>query len=242
MIHPEVKAAVESGDILKLKYYFCDCLDGDPTFSKYEEDYKFCKSKGIPFVSHSELHPMSCNSVTDKYWIQLKKDFMQNPSIERMEHMREVAKIIYSSRIREIEEANTKKAASKHISKPTQPELTQPSASPAKPISQPAPQSSVQMGSSLRKSSEPSKTSDDIRRVSEPVRPKYDVSRTSSGFTDSDGIRRVSEPVNGDGIRRISEPICTVARSQDTPPKKAYGVGRIVAELIDKVKRLFRRA
>lgn len=209
MIHPEVKAAVESGDISSLKYHFCDCLDGDPTFSEYKEDYEYCKRNGILFVPHSELHPMNCNSVTDEYWVQLKKDFMQNPSVERMEHMREVAKILYSSRIRKIEEDNARKTASK----PVHSSPTQSSATPSKPTPLPAPQQNIQSQPSIRKASEPAKTSDAIRRATEPAQPQ-------SGSIGSDGVRRVSEPVRA------------APTSQGTQPKKANGVGRIVAALV----------
>ena len=240
MIHPDVKAAVESGDISSLKYHFCDCLDGDPTFFEYEEDYEYCKSNGILFVPHSELHPMNCNSVTDEYWVQLKKDFMQNPSVERMEHMREVAKILYSSRIRKIEEDNARKAASKSV----QSSPTQSSVSASKPTPPPAPQPDVQSQPSIRKTSESARSSDSIRRTSEPVRPQSGGVRNTSGSIGSDGIRRVSEPVNGNGVRRTSEPISndgvrraskpvrTFPTSQGTQPKKANGVGRIVAVLV----------
>jgi hypothetical protein len=200
VIHPDVKTAVENGDISSLKYFFCDSLDGDPTFSEYVEDYEYCKAKGILFVSHSELHPMNCNSVNEEYWVQLKKDFMQNPSVERMEHMREVAKILYSSRIRKIEEDNSRKTASKPTAKVSQSEPQAPS------VSQSSPQPSIQANSSISKPSEPART--------------------------SDSIRRASEPISSDGIRRICEPNRTVPRSQGTQPKKARGVGRIVAFLI----------
>lgn len=206
MIHPDVKTAVENSDISSLKYFFCDSLDGDPTFSEYVEDYEYCKSKGILFVSHSELHPMNCNSVNEEYWVQLKKDFMQNPSVERMEHMREVAKILYSSRIRKIEEDNARKAASKPTAKISQSEPAQPTVSQASPVSQPSPQPGIQANSSIRKSSEPART--------------------------SDSIRRASEPISSDGIRRTSEPKHTVPRSQGTQPKKASGVGCIVAAVV----------
>lgn len=216
MIHPEVKIAVESGDISSLKYHFCDCLDGDPTFSEYEEDYEYCKRNGILFVPHSELHPMHCNSVTDEYWVQLKKDFMQNPSVERMEHMREVAKILYSSRIRKIEEDNARKAASK----PVHSSPTQSSATPSKPTPPPVPQQNIQSQPSIRKASEPAKTSDAIRRATEPVRPQSGAGCNTSGSIGSDGVRRASEPVR------------TAPTSQGTQPKKANGVGRIVAALV----------
>lgn len=216
MIHNDVRNAVESGDISSLKYFFCDCLDGDPTFAEYEDDYEYCKSKGVFFVTHTELHPMSCGAVDESYWVQLKKDFMQNPSVERMEHMREVAKILYSSRIRKIEEDKARKAAQKAESKKTQPISTQ-NTPPAEPMSKPNTQATIQTNPTMKKSSDTARpTGDGIRRASEPVSP-------------DGGIRRASEPVRpiDDGIRRASEPVRRAPTSQGTQPKKSNGVSRI---------------
>lgn len=207
MIHNDVKNAVESGDISSLKYFFCDCLDGDPTFAEYEEDYEYCKSKGVFFVPHTELHPMSCGAVDESYWVQLKKDFMQNPSVERMEHMREVAKILYSSRIRKIEEDKARKAAQKAESKKTQPISTQTTPPPAQPVSKPETQATIP--ANPQKPADTARpTGDSIRRASEPVRPI------------------------DDGIRRVSEPVRRVPTSQGTQPKKSNGVGRIAVAVL----------
>lgn len=222
MIHNDVRNAVESGDISSLKYFFCDCLDGDPTFAEYEEDYEYCKSKGVFFVPHTELHPMSCGAVDESYWVQLKKDFMQNPSVERMEHMREVAKILYSSRIRKIEEDKARKAAQKSESKKTQPIATQTTPPPAQPVSKPETQATIQSNPTMKKPADTARsTGDSIRRASEPI------------STDSD-IRRASEPVRpiDDGVRRVSEPVRRVPTSQGTQPKKSNGVGRIALAVL----------
>lgn len=212
MIHNDVKKAVENGDISSLKYFFCDCLDGDPTFAEYEEDYEYCKSKGVFFVPHTELHPMSCGAVDESYWVQLKKDFMQNPSVERMEHMREVAKILYSSRIRKIEEDKARKTAKKSETKQTQPETVQTAPPPAKPVSKP----DTQANPTIKKPADTTSTyGDGIRRVSEPVRQ-----------TD-----QPAKPID-DGVRRVSEPVRKAPTSQGTQPKKSNGVGRIALAVI----------
>lgn len=216
MIHNDVKSAVESGNISSLKYFFCDCLDGDPTFAEYEEDYEYCKSKGVFFVPHTELHPMSCGAVDESYWVQLKKDFMQNPSVERMEHMREVAKILYSSRIRKIEEDKARKTAKKSEAKQTQPETVQTTPPPAKPVSKPDTQATIQANPTIKKPADTTNPyGDGIRRVSEPVRQ-----------TD-----QPAKPID-DGIRRVSEPIRKAPTSQGTQPKKSNGVGRIALAVI----------
>ena len=148
---------------------------------------------------------------------------MQNPSIKRMEHMREVAKILYGSRIRKIEEAKARPIASRPDSKSTQFE-------PAKQISQPASHSGAQADISSSKSSKPL-ASDGIRRVSEPARPKYDAGHTVNGYNGSDGIRRTKEPID-DGVSSTSGTRRTISEAQDKPTKKANGMGGIVAALV----------
>ena len=217
MIHNDVKKAVENGDVSSLKYFFSDCLDGDPTFVEYEEDYEYCKSQGVFFVPHTELHPMSCSVVDESYWVQLKKDFMQNPSVERMEHMREVAKILYSSRIRKIEEDKARKAAKKAEVKQTRPESVQTTQPSAKPVLNPDIQSTIQANPSLKKPADTtSRYGDGIRRASEPVRQ-----------TD-----QLAKPPIDDGVRRVSEPVRKDPASQGTQPKKSNGVGRIAVAVI----------
>lgn len=102
-MHNNVKLAVDNDDTLSLKYIFCDCLDGDPTFEKYQEDYDYCVRNNALFEAHKELNPMVTNHVDEEYWVQLKNDFMENPSKERLAHMREVAKILYKDRIARIQ-------------------------------------------------------------------------------------------------------------------------------------------
>lgn len=102
-MHNNVKLAVDNDDTPSLKYIFCDCLDGDPTFEKYQEDYDYCVRNNALFEAHRELNPMVTNHVDEEYWVQLKNDFMENPSKERLAHMREVAKILYRDRIARIQ-------------------------------------------------------------------------------------------------------------------------------------------
>lgn len=102
-MHNNVKLAVDNDDTLSLKYIFCDCLDGDPTFEKYQEDYDYCVRNNALFEAHRELNPMVTSHVDEEYWVQLKNDFMENPSKERLAHMREVAKILYKDRIARIQ-------------------------------------------------------------------------------------------------------------------------------------------
>ena len=40
-MHNEVKKCVDSGNLKSLRYIFVDCLDVDPTFEKYVEDFEY---------------------------------------------------------------------------------------------------------------------------------------------------------------------------------------------------------
>ena len=54
-MHDEVKKCVESKDIKGLRYIFVDCLDVDPTFEKYSEDYEYSKKVVGLFEEYKEL-------------------------------------------------------------------------------------------------------------------------------------------------------------------------------------------
>lgn len=108
MLNEDVKKSIETNNMQLLKYTFCDCLDGDPTFKSYEEDYDYCVKHNILFEAHREINPMTLNNVSEEYWVQLKNDFLENPSTKRFNHMREVAKILYKDRIAAIEEQKRK--------------------------------------------------------------------------------------------------------------------------------------
>lgn len=168
MLHSDVKAAVDSGNIGTLKYIFCDCLDGDPTFDEYLEDYAYCKAHGVLFEPHIELHTMSCANVNEEYWIQLKKDFMKNPSIKRLEHMREVAKILYKERIEKINQEKIQKAKA---------------ASAQKAASTKAPDTSKKTDAQIPVQHPIPPVSQEVK----PVAPIHDPA--------DEGIRRASEPI-----------------------------------------------
>lgn len=100
-MHSEVKKCAEHGDFKGLKYIFVDCLDVDPTFEKYREDYEYCK--GIPgfFEYHIELTPLSTEKSewTIGYWNRLKKDLLKNFSEKRFLHMKDVAKVVHVDKV-----------------------------------------------------------------------------------------------------------------------------------------------
>lgn len=100
-MHAEVKKCKETHDIKGLRYIFVDCLDVDPTFEKYKEDYEYCKSIEGLFDAHQPLHGISMdeNDWTVNYWEQLKLDLMKNFSRTRFEHMIAVAKVVYVDKV-----------------------------------------------------------------------------------------------------------------------------------------------
>lgn len=177
MLHDEVKKAMEDNDIKSLKYEFAGCLDGDPTFEDSLDDYRACIEWGKFFEPHRELTPFRLNNIDEVYWVQLRNDFMENPSTERLEHMREVAKIFYKERIEIIK--NSRKPAPKPEIKP------EPKPVVEKPveeiIEEPAPapvHQTVQQNTAPRRVSEPVS---ETRRVSEPVGETYSQSSADNG-------------------------------------------------------------
>lgn len=102
-MHNEVKKRVEDGDIRGLQYVFVNCLDVDPTFEKYKEDFEYC-CKNVPqmFERHADLTTHIDNNQdhwNDDYWNGLKVDLLKNFSKERFEHMRNVAKVVYADKV-----------------------------------------------------------------------------------------------------------------------------------------------
>lgn len=97
----EVKKCVDNYDIKGLRYIFTDCLDVDPTFEKYKEDYEYCKGiKGF-FEEYQELTILATDNSTwtMQYWEQLRIDLTKNFSQNRFEHMVKVAKVVYADKI-----------------------------------------------------------------------------------------------------------------------------------------------
>lgn len=103
-MHEEVKKCADIGDIKGLRYIFLDCLDVDPTFEKYKEDFEYCKNIPGLFEKHMELTPISDDQAdwTDNYWVTLKMDLLKNFSLKRFQHMIVVAKVIYAEKIERI--------------------------------------------------------------------------------------------------------------------------------------------
>lgn len=96
-----IKKYADDGDISKVRITFLGSLDVDPTFEEYKEDFEYCKTIPGVFEAHREMKPLERNSSKwdNNYWIALKMDMKENFSLERFNHMREVAKILYADKI-----------------------------------------------------------------------------------------------------------------------------------------------
>lgn len=122
-MHEEVKQAVQTGDIKRLKYIFVDSLDVDPTFENYREDFDYCVKHNI-FENHEVLTKLQKDSSnwTFDYWKYLKKDLTKNFSKKRMEHMIEVARVIYKEKVERLKKERTKSSNSR-IEEPVKEEV-----------------------------------------------------------------------------------------------------------------------
>lgn len=112
IMNQEMKQMADSGDLKSLKYIFVDALDVDPTFLRYEEEYNYCKSKGL-LEPHQELTPFiqDPSRWNDAYWARLKQDLLKNFSDRRMSHMREVAKVYLAEKIQRVNSERASSAA-----------------------------------------------------------------------------------------------------------------------------------
>ncbi|WP_294160548.1 hypothetical protein [uncultured Selenomonas sp.] len=95
-MHEDVKKLADAKNVKRLRYVFADCLDVDPSFRKFEDDFQYCRDQGI-FEAHEELTPRREDPATwdMDYWVALKGNLLQNLSVERLQHMRDVAKVLF---------------------------------------------------------------------------------------------------------------------------------------------------
>lgn len=109
-MHNEVKKCANRGEIKRLRYIFVDCLDVDPTFEEYKEDYNYCKKISGFFEDYVELTSLlnNENAWNFDYWITLKGDLQKNFAEKRFEHMIKVANIVYAEKIEIIKEEREK--------------------------------------------------------------------------------------------------------------------------------------
>lgn len=106
MVHDIVKTCVEEHDIKRLKYIFGDCLDVDPLFTEYKDDYEYCiNAPGLGLVEpYIELTPLrdDKSSWDIPYWNSIKRDLIKNFSQKRFQHMREVSKVVNANEIKKL--------------------------------------------------------------------------------------------------------------------------------------------
>lgn len=107
----KIKQYADSGDLKELKYIFVDSLDVDPTFASYEEGFYYCKNKFGLLEKHVELTTFTYDQTqwTESYWSCLKIDLIKNFSVQRMEHMREVAQVLLREKVQRIQEERSSK-------------------------------------------------------------------------------------------------------------------------------------
>lgn len=109
----DVKKYADNRDSKSLRYIFADCLDVDPTFEKYKEEYEYCKKAGGLFDAHLEMSGMTEDKSrwNEDYWVQLKLDLVKNFSEKRFEHMVDVAKVVYADKVARLTNARSMKTA-----------------------------------------------------------------------------------------------------------------------------------
>lgn len=114
-----IKKYADHGDLERLKYIFVDSLDVDPTFVQYEEGYHYCKSKSGLLEKHMELTPFIYDEAkwTEEYWDKLKDDLLINFSDERMNHMREVAKVLWVEKVERLRRERLEREKAANLSK-----------------------------------------------------------------------------------------------------------------------------
>lgn len=106
----DIKKYVDQRDINTLRYVFSQSLDVDPMFEEYSEEYEYCVSKGV-FETHLEdgFTPLTNDKGKwDKsYWTKLCLDLEKNLSKKRLDHMRDVAKVVYADKIKRLKESRS---------------------------------------------------------------------------------------------------------------------------------------
>ena len=114
-MNEEIKQRADMGDIKRLRYIFWDSLDVDPTFEDYEEEFAYCKKVCCFFEKHRDITPFIKDSSkwNYEYWKLVKKELMENYSLERFEHMRQIAPVVYTEKVKRIREEERKLASSK---------------------------------------------------------------------------------------------------------------------------------
>ena len=212
-----IKKYADQKDLQALKFIFVDALDVDPTFEDYEEGYNYCKTCGI-LEPHQELTPLINDpSKWDKtYWRQLEKDILENLSEKRIDHMREVAKVVHKDKIKRILAEQAERAAAQA--------RQQASVQASSPV-----QNHTPTTSSTRTASSSTTTINAKTEKQPPVR------KTQPSITkeDIDKYNREQERIAAE--KRAKEEIPTIkveSRKEDSNSKKALGIALTAAAVV----------
>lgn len=211
-----IKKCADEKKLQRLKFIFVDALDVDPTFEDYEEGYNYCKACGV-LEPHQELTPFNNDpSKWDKtYWRQLKGDILENLSEKRIDHMREVAKVVHKDRIERILAERAERAAAQ----PRQ----QASAQASSPVQNHTPTTSATRTAS-------STTANNTKTEKQPPVRKTQPSITKE---DIDKYNREQERIAAE--KRAKEEIPTIkveSRKEDSNSKKALGIALTAAAVV----------
>ena len=237
MLHNALKNNVDKGDIQAVKYVFVDSLDVDPTFGQYADDFDYAKDMPGFIEPHKELTPQKTQSEWDSsYWTVLKKDLMSNFSLERFDHMRDVAKSLFKERYdkltaeREAKAQNdkpTEKASASvytadNVSVAEQPSLliTEQTTRAEQPI---APANSQ----SARTEQTNTPTVNQSARIEQTANnepPQISQRNVQSAYSQYSAVRRISVPTG--------QPTVDNSTNNSSPKKARWAVPAIIITLI----------
>lgn len=103
-MNKQVKLFIDNRNLERVKFYFLNSLNIDPTFENYREDYEYAKKNNV-FEIHKDMMPFNNNknSWNEEYFNSLQDDLNINFSERRLEHMIEVAKVVFREKIIKLE-------------------------------------------------------------------------------------------------------------------------------------------
>lgn len=103
-MNKQVKLFIDNRNLERVKFYFLNSLNIDPTFENYREDYEYAKKNNV-FEIHKDMMPFNNNknSWNEEYFNSLQDDLNINFSERRLEHMIEVAKVVFREKIDKLE-------------------------------------------------------------------------------------------------------------------------------------------
>lgn len=112
-MHSEIKQQIDEGKISQARYSMRFALELDPSGTSYAEDLKYCENANGFFEQHEELTPFrnDRSQWDNDYWNKLKSDLSDNYSRERYLHMLDVVKVVFSAKLKSINDARSAETA-----------------------------------------------------------------------------------------------------------------------------------